>query len=140
MKFLPPPSPDIGNLFLRLGTGVTMFIHGWLKFAGGEAFLKTVGTNWSAVLGLHSQPLYWGIFVAVCQTLGGILIALGLLARPASLVLTFVMTIGAIMVFEKAGTSFKDWSHPAEAALTCFAIAIMGSGRFGLDRVLGKAS
>ena len=133
-KILPGPWPDAGILFLRLGTGITMIVHGWLKFAGGESFLKIVGTNWSAVLGFHSGPLYWGIFVALCQMLGGALIALGLLARPSALVLTFVMAVGAIMVFQKAGMTFKEWSHPFEAALTCLAIAILGSGRFAWDK------
>jgi len=133
-KLLPGPWPDAGILFLRLGTGITMIFHGGIKFAGGEPFLTTVGTNWSAALGIHSQPFLWGIFVALAQTLCGSLIALGVLARPAALVLTFVMAVGAVMVFEKTGTTFKDWSHPAEAALTCLAIAIMGCGRFGFDR------
>ena len=132
-QILPSPCPDLGNLFLRLGTGATMIVHGWIKFAGGEPFLKIVGTNWSAALGIHFEPYFWGIFVALSQVLGGALIAIGLLSRPAALVLTFVMAVGAVMVFEKAGMSFKDWSHPFEAALTCFAIFLMGSGRFGFD-------
>lgn len=130
---IPGPWPDAGILILRLGTGITMIVHGWIKFAGGEPFLKIVGTNWSAALGIHFAPLFWGIFVALCQTLGGALIALGLLVRPASLILTFVMAVGAVMVF-KAGLPFKEWSHPFEAALTCLAIAIIGAGRFGFDR------
>lgn len=130
---LPGPWPAAGILFLRLGTGITMIVHGWIKFAGGEAFLKIVGANWSAVLGFHSQAYLWGIFVAFCQILGGALIALGLLARPAALVLTFVMAVGAVMVFQ-AGMPFKEWSHPFEAALTCLAIAILGSGRFAWDK------
>lgn len=131
---LPGPWPHAGMLVLRLGTGLTMIVHGWLKFAGGESFLTTVGTNWSAAIGIHFAPLAWGIFVALTQTLGGLLIAIGFLARPAAVLLTFVMAVGAVMVFEKSGMTFKDWSHPFEAALTCLAIAIMGTGRFALSR------
>lgn len=131
---LPGPWSDAGILFLRLGTGITMIVHGWIKFAAGEQFLTTVGTNWSAVLGFHSQAYLFGVFVALCQTLGGTLIAFGFLARPAALVLTFVMAVGAVMVFQKTGMTFKDWSHPFEAALTCFAIFLIGSGRFAIGR------
>ena len=130
---LPGPWPDTGLLVLRLATGLTMVVHGWLKFQGGEPFLTIVGTKWSAALGIHFAPLFWGIFVAASQTLGGTLIALGLLARPAALVLTFVMAVGAVMVFEM-GQPFKEWSHPFEAALTCLAIAIIGSGIFSFDK------
>lgn len=139
MKVLSASYPDFGNLILRLGTGLTMIVHGWLKFSGGEPFLTAVGTNWSAAIGIHFAPHFWGIFVAAAQTLGGALIALGIFCRPAALLLTFVMAVGAVMVFERAGMSFKDWSHPFEAALTCIAIALMGTGRFGLDKFLSRS-
>jgi len=133
MKTLPGPWPDTGMLLLRLGTGITMIVHGWLKFAGGEPFLTTVGTNWGGTIGIHFTPFLVGIFVALAQALGGLLIALGFLARPAAILLTFVMAVGAVMVFEKTGTTFKDWSHPLEAALTCLAIAVMGTGKFAIS-------
>ena len=132
-SLLPGPWPETGMLLLRLGTGLTMIVHGWLKFAGGESFLTTVGTNWSAAIGIHFSPLAWGIFVAASQTLGGLLIAVGFLARPAAIVLTFVMAVGAVMVFEKTGSTFKEWSHPFEAALTCLAIAVMGTGKIAIS-------
>jgi uncharacterized membrane protein YphA (DoxX/SURF4 family) len=109
-----------------------MIFHGGIKFAGGEAFLTKVGTNWSAVLGMHSEPFYWGIFVALSQTLCGLLMAIGVLTRAAALVLTFVMGVGGVMVFQM-GLPFKEWSHPTEAALTCMAIALMGAGRLALQ-------
>lgn len=139
MKSLPATSSDIGYLFLRLATGLTLLTHGYFKFAGGETFLTTVGTNWSAALGIHFAPFFWGIFVATVQTLGGLLIALGFLTRTASSLMAFVMLVGAVMVFEK-GLPFKDWSHPFEAGLTCIAIAIMGSGQLSLSRLFCRKS
>ncbi|WP_295402299.1 DoxX family protein [uncultured Thiocystis sp.] len=140
--FLPGPWPDLGILFLRLGAGITMMVHGGLKFAGGQSFLSTVGANWSAAIGIHFAPLSWGIFVALVQTLGGLLIAVGFLSRPAAILLTFVMAVGAVMVYQKTGMTFKEWSHPLEAALTCLAIFVMGSGRFSLEanRIRGRSA
>lgn len=125
---------DIGYLFLRLATGLTLAVHGWQKFVGGESFLTVVGTNWSGALGIHFAPLFWGIFVATAQVLGGFLVAVGLWLRPAASVLAFVMLVGALMVWG-ADKPFKEWSHPFEAGLTCIAIAIMGSGQYSLSRL-----
>ena len=129
---LPGPWPDFGLLILRLGTGLTMVVHGWLKIAGGETLLTTVGTNWGGTIGIHFAPFLVGLFVALSQLLGGLLISLGFFARPAALLLAFVMAVGAVMVYNKTGTTFRDWSHPLEAAITCLAIAFIGTGRFTL--------
>lgn len=97
-----------------------------------------MGTIWrcaalTGVLGIHFMPVVFGFLVALSQALGGLLIAAGLFTRVAAFILAFVMGLAAVMVFQKTGGVFKEWSHAAEAAVACFAIALIGSGRFGLD-------
>ena len=133
MSILPPTWPNVGNLFLRVGTGVAMIIHGWPKILSGTAGWEHSGAALTAVIGIHFWPVAWGLFIALSQTLGGALIAIGFLTRPAALILALVMTVAAVMVFQKTDGNFKEWSHPAEAAITCFAIVMMGTGRFGWD-------
>jgi len=111
-----------------------MVAHGWLKLIGGEHVWAAVGANWAGTLGIHSTPVVWGLIVALCQTLCGALIAIGFLARPAALVLAFVMAVAAPMAFQLSHGDFKLWSHPAEAAVTCLAIFMMGTGRFALQK------
>lgn len=131
---LPGPWPDLGNLFLRVGTGTMMVVHGWPKLVGGEALWQTVGAGISNAVGIHFWPVFWGIVVAIVQTFGGFMIALGFLTRPAALALALLMSIAAFMVFQKSGGDFRQWSHPAEAAITCFALFLMGAGRFSLGK------
>ncbi len=132
-SLLPAPWPDAGNLLLRLGTGIAMIVHGWPKITGGTAAWEHAAAVFG-VVGIHFWPVFWGFLVALSQTLGGALIALGFLARPAAISLTIVMGLAAVMVFQLTGGNFKEWSHPAEAAMTCLAIAVMGTGRFAIAR------
>lgn len=130
---LPGPWPDLGCLFLRVGFGFAMVVHGWPKIAGGTSAWEHSGAGIAGVVGIHFLPTFWGFLVALSQTLGGALIAIGFLARPAAFVLGVVMALAAVMVFQVSGGNFKEWSHPAEAAVTCFAIVLIGTGRFGFD-------
>jgi putative oxidoreductase len=110
-----------------------MFIHGWPKIIGGSAGWEHAGAALAAVVGIHFWPTVWGFLVALCQTLGGAMIAIGFLARPFSIALSFIMVLASVMVYQKTGGDFKQWSHPAESAIACLAMAIMGTGRFGWD-------
>lgn len=132
-SLLPAPWPDAGNLFLRLGTGIAMIVHGWPKITGGTPAWEHSAAVFG-VIGIHFWPVFWGFLVALSQTLGGALIALGFLARPAALMLGFVMALAAVMVFQKTGGNFSEWSHPGEAAVTCFAIFLLGTGRYSLGK------
>jgi len=130
---LTGPWPDLGNLVLRVGIGLEMFVYGWPKITAGTSLWEHSGAALSGVLGIHFLPVVWGVLIALSQALGGALIAIGFFARPAAFVLAFVMGLAAVMVFQTSGGNFKEWAHPAEAALACFAIALMGTGRFGFD-------
>ena len=132
-NLLSCPWATIGILVLRLGIGFEMAIYGWPKIAAGTAFWEQSGAALTGVLGIHFMPVVFGFLVALSQALGGLLIAAGLFTRAAAFVLAFVMGLAAVMVFQKTGGIFKEWSHPAEAAVACLAIALIGAGRFGLD-------
>ena len=132
---LTSPWADIGNLVLRVGIGLEMFVYGWPKIMGGVALWEHSGAALAGVLGIHFLPVVWGFLVALSQALGGALIAIGFCARPAAFALAFVMGLAAVMVFQVTGGNFKEWSHPAEAAVACLAIGLMGTGRFGFDYV-----
>lgn len=134
MKFpLPGPWPDAGNFILRLGVGIAVTVHGWPMISGGAAAWERIGAAIAGAAGIHFWPVFWGFLFALSQTVGGALIAAGFLARPAALVLAILMGLAAVAVFHFSGGNFKEWSVPAEAALTCLAIAVMGTGRFAIS-------
>jgi putative oxidoreductase len=78
------------------------------------------------------MPVRLGIYATLCESIGGLLIACGLLTRTAS-VLAALSMAGAFY------TSLRSQEEPLRAALYFFvfaAIALAGPGRFSVEHWL----
>jgi putative oxidoreductase len=107
--------------------------HGWPKLAGGlETWEKLGGAM--GYLGVSLFPFVWGFLAALSETLGGALLVVGFLTRHAALALTATMVVATVMVYHTTQGNFREWSHPAEVGIACFAIFLMGAGRWSVDR------
>lgn len=122
---------DAGLLFMRVGLGIMFVSHGFPKIIGGPEKWSKVGSA-MANLGLDFAPAFWGLAAGLSEFLGGLLIAVGLLTRPASALLAFTMFVAAIKHLS-AGDAFPTVSHPLEALIVFVALFLMGPGRFALD-------
>lgn len=67
---------DLGLLFLRVGIGVMMIVHGFPKLAGGTDKWHQVGQAMTH-LGIDFFPVFWGLSCAMVETLGGVFLILG---------------------------------------------------------------
>lgn len=117
---------DLGLLLLRVLTGLMLaFAHGVDKLPPSERFLASVGE-----LGLP-LPVAFAWAAGLAEFLGGILLAVGLLTRPAAFFIACTMATAAFL--RHAPDPFTD----KEKALLYLAVAlffvIAGSGRFGID-------
>jgi putative oxidoreductase len=125
-----PGNTDSALLVIRLWTGAMMLYHGGLKLFGGmDRFLETVTSK------LHLPPLM-GWVAALAEFVGGLLIAVGLLARPATVLVAITMLVAAF------GAHASDpWSRK-EFALCYFvfsvAVLIAGSGKYSLDAHIAR--
>jgi len=124
---------DAGILFLRIGLGAAFILHGWPKIEGGPETWIKIGSAMKFI-GVDFLPVFWGFMAAISETLGGVLIILGFLFRPAAFLLTFTMTIAAVMLYHTTGANFTEWSRPAEMAVIFFSLILIGAGRFSIDR------
>ncbi|MEO8205899.1 MAG: DoxX family protein, partial [Chthoniobacterales bacterium] len=116
---------DLGLLLLRIGIGGMMILHGWPKIAGGpEAWEKLGGAMQH--FGVSFFPVFWGLLCALAETLGGALVVLGLLFRPATIVLTINMIVAAVMLYHSGG--FMKAAHPIELAILFAALILIGAG------------
>lgn len=121
---------DLGLLLLRVFAGLAMaFAHGLGKLPPSPGFVRTVGG-----LGFPAPELFaWGAGVA--EFAGGLLLAIGLLTRPASLAIAFTMAVAAF------GRHADDPFAGKEKALLFLFVAVMylltGPGRFSVDALLG---
>jgi putative oxidoreductase len=124
-----PQISQVGLLIIRAGVGLIMaFSHGLGKFKIMDGFAGSVGK-----LGFP-MPTFFAWAAALSEFLGGLLLALGLLTRPAAAVLLVTMLVAAF------GQHARDPFQVKEMALLYATIALgfllIGSGRFGIDPLL----
>src|SRR5438034_7872907 len=94
---------DMAILVLRLVVGLYLFGHGAQKLFGwfGGGGLK--GTFAMVERMRFRPPVLWGLGVALGETLGGTLLALGLLTPLGSISIIAVMVVASIAAHWKNG-------------------------------------
>jgi putative oxidoreductase len=128
---------DLGNLILRVVTGVSMIIfHSWGKIIGMVNFLN--GKHWKFVdtvqmMGLP-LPVLFAIIATLIEFIASILIILGLFTRISAIGLALVMLF-AIYLHIITKTSVEL----ALIYLSVFVfLALAGAGKFSLDARIGR--
>jgi putative oxidoreductase len=118
---------DLGLLILRIGIGAMFVGHGLPKMVGGPTRWAELGEA-VANLGVHvGPPAVWGFLAAISELLGGILLATGVLFRPACLFLLSTMCVATITHVSK-GDDFDQTSHAAEMAVLFLSLLLIGPG------------
>ncbi len=127
-----------GYTLLRITAGGFLVPHGLWKLFGitGD---QAAMVQFFASIGLQpAMPIM--IAVGVVELIGGILITIGLLTRPAALAATITTGTAALyfhlpngFYVDNGGTEFASlW------AVALLSIAIRGGGAISLDRALGR--
>lgn len=138
---VPALAPLYGRLheaaytLLRVIAGLLLAVHGWGKIQdplapGLVAMVESLGFYPGAV---------WAPLLAGTEFFGGILLALGLLTRPAAAASTIVLlvTVYYHWIAKEQGLAGAEKSI-LWAAIT-FLVAVRGSGRLAIDRLIGRA-
>jgi putative oxidoreductase len=129
MKSLNVLQP-FGLLALRIALGIIFFAHGYPKVAhlgGGmqEFFMQ------------HGLPGYFVYISGTLEVFGGMLLVLGLFARPVALLLAIEMSVAIWKVHSSKGyLAVHEYELPLALAVACFALATVGAGAFSLDQPL----
>jgi putative oxidoreductase len=125
---------NLGLLLLRLGAGLGMAVfHGWGKITGGTGAWAEVGGA-TALIGLDFAPAFWGFLAAFAEFAGGLLVAAGLLFRPALFLLICTMGMAATMHIMTGNGS------PETAliyGLVFLVLFVIGPGSYSADKSLG---
>ena len=121
---------DFGKFLLRLAVGGLMLFHGLHKlFAGIDGI--------SGMLIAKGLPGFIAYGVLVGEVIAPCLIILGILTRPAALVLAFTMIVAWLMVGMGETWSLDKTGAWAIESLVYFllgalAVAFLGAGRFSV--------
>lgn len=117
---------DLGLLILRLGVGLALaFAHGLGKLPPSDRFIEGV-----AEMGFF-LPVVFAWAAALSEFVGGLLVAIGLLTRPAAVFAGFTMAVAFFV--RHGGEAFGAREKPFLFLLAFVALAIMGAGRYAVD-------
>ena len=148
----PDRRSDLALFALRLAGFGLIFAHGIGKLTGllggSDRFVQGV-----AKLGFPA-PLGFAWAAALVETLGGLLIVLGLATRVAALLGAVVMAVAAFLRHQAVGqlavhaglaatppAVVESWGSPEKALiylLVFVALALLGPGRWSLDHLLAR--
>ena len=122
---------NVGLFILRVFIGGALLTHGWGKMFGGlEQF-----TGFVASLGVPA-PHVMAFLAAFAESFGAILLAVGLLARPAAFLIVCTMGVAIFGAHKGAAFSVQEaaWLYLVHALF----FLLKGAGRWSLDWVVSK--
>jgi len=124
---------DLGLLILRAGFGLYMaFGHGLGKItAGPEQWARLGGAM--EMFGIGFFPTFWGFMASFAEFVGALLLVVGLLTRPAALLLVINMFVAAMSHILGEGS-------PESALLyliVFLTLVIVGPGKYSIDAQIG---
>ncbi|QXD15816.1 DoxX family protein [Rhodocaloribacter litoris] len=126
---------DAGLLFFRLGFGLGfLFFHGWGKLSGGPETWAGVGSAME-MFGITFGHTFFGFMAAVSESIGGVLIALGLFYRPVCALLAFTMFVATVRHFV---TGQGTPAHALKNFFVLVGLMPLGPGRYSLDAWLSS--
>ena len=130
---------DIGLLFLRLAVGLTLAGHGTQKLFGwfGGPGLSATG-QFLTVLGFPPGRRH-ALMAAFGETVGGVLLAVGLATPLAAAVVVSVMLVAVVTVHLGKGFFAQNggYEYPFVLAVAALSVAFTGPGSLSIDALVG---
>ena len=128
----------LDTLPIRVGAGAIFAAHGAQKLFGWFGGYGLEGTaGWMASIGL--EPGYaLAALAGSAEFFGGLLLILGLLVRPAALVLAVTMVVAIVSVHLANGLFMSNNGYEFALALLVISVglALRGAGSYSADRAL----
>jgi putative oxidoreductase len=128
-------SNSLSPLALRLPLGIIFAAHGAQKLFGWFGGYGLEGTGqWMASIGLE-PGLLLAALSGSAEFFGGLLLIIGLLTRPAALVLAVTMVVAILSVHIHNGLFMSNNGFEFGLALLAGAVSLLisGAGRLSLD-------
>lgn len=129
-----------GQLALRIPVGIVFIAHGAQKLFGAFGGYGLEGTGqWMASIGLNPGFLM-ALLAGSAEFFGGIALMLGLLVRPAAVVLAFTMLVAIFAVHIGNGLFMSNDGYEFGLVLLAASVslAISGAGRASIDRIIAS--
>lgn len=131
---------SLTGLALRIPAGIIFMAHGAQKLFGSFGGYGLEGTGqWMASIGLEPGYLM-ALAAGSAEFFGGIALLIGLLTRPAALVLAITMLVAILTVHLPHGLFMSNNGYEFGLALLAISVALVfnGGGKLSVDNKLSK--
>ncbi len=131
----------LGEPLVRVTAGVLLMPHGAQKLFGWFGGYGIAGTGgfFAEQLGLVPGA-FWAVLVGGTEFFGGLLLALGLLTRPAAAAIAVLMAVVVFRVHLVDGFFWTDngYEYPLFWGLVALAFVLRGGGALSVDAKIGR--
>lgn len=140
LKTLLSTQDHVISLPLRLVAGVIFTAHGAQKLFAWFGGYGLEGTGqWMASIGLEPGFLM-ALLAGSAEFFGGLALLVGLLVRPAAIILSATMLVAIFTVHFQHGLFMSNNGYEFALALLAMSVSLVisGAGRFSIDQRLAK--
>lgn len=126
---------NLGLLFLRVAVGLYLALgHGWGKITGGPEQWAGLGGTME-IFGLGFAPAFWGFMSAFAEFFAALLVVIGLLTRPAALLV--VINMGVAATAHMTGAIDGGPELALLYAIVFLSLVFVGPGKYSIDELAG---
>jgi putative oxidoreductase len=140
LKTISTTTAGLDTLPLRIGAGITFAAHGSQKLFGWFGGYGLEGTaGWMESIGL-APGILMAALAGGAEFFAGLLLIVGLLVRPAALLLAVTMIVAIVTVHLENGFFLATNGFEFALALLVISItlAIRGAGSFSIDKTVSS--
>ena len=122
---------DVGIAAVRVGAGIILAYHGWLKVTGGYAvgFLGNLGIP---------LPQVVGPFVSIVELVGGLALIVGLFSRYLGAIFFIEFLVVLWVRLAVTGNGFGELQLQILILVVAAMLATNGGGTLSLDRLFRR--
>jgi putative oxidoreductase len=138
IKNLSTTTTGLDTLHLRVGAGAIFAAHGAQKLFGWFGGYGLEGTaGWMTSIGLE-PGLLMAAMAGSAEFFGGLLLIVGLLVRPAALILAITMIVAIATVHLQNGLFMENNGYEFGLVLLAISVGLVfrGAGSLSADRLL----
>jgi putative oxidoreductase len=129
-------SPGLDTLPIRVGAGIIFAAHGSQKLFGWFGGYGLEGTaSWMDSIGL-APGILMASLAGGAEFVAGLMLIVGLLVRPAALVLAITMIVAIVAVHLENGffMATNGFEFALALLVICAALTVRGAGSFSIDK------
>jgi|TARA_B100001093_G_scaffold171743_1_gene164572 putative oxidoreductase len=110
------------------------YYHGWSKLLSDTSRWERLGNTLTKWIGLDALKIPLGFMAAFSESIGALLIAIGLLTRPAAFLIGITMLVASSKKLSEAGVDGSEL--PILFLILSLVILLRGPGKYSLDNTL----